>query len=110
MFATVDSKTLLVDPVDVEGKIARKTRAINIVQLGGNICDMDAFIDIGKRYGIAIVEDAVHAWGAEWNGKKIGSFGDITCFCLQGVNPTSKPIAGGERGMVTTNNREFYER
>ena len=110
MFAAVDSKILLVDPVDVERKIAWKTRAINIVQLGGNICNMDAFMDIGKRYGIAIVEDAVHASGAEWNGKKIGSFGDITCFSLQGVNPTSKPIAGGEGGMVTTNNRELYER
>jgi len=110
VFAAVDSKTLLVDPVDVERKIARKTRAINIVQLSGNICDMDAFMDIGKRYGIAIVEDAAHASGAEWNRKKIGSFGDITCFSLQGVNLTSKPIAGGEGGMVTSNNREFYER
>jgi dTDP-4-amino-4,6-dideoxygalactose transaminase len=71
---------------------------------------MDSFMDIWKRYGIAIVEDATHAWEAEWNGKKIGSFGDITCFSLQGVNPTSKPISGGEGGMVTTNNRKFYER
>ena len=109
MFAAVDPKTLLVDPVDVERKIARKACAINIVQLGGNICDMDAFMDIGKRYGMAIVEDAAHACGAEWNGKKIGSFGDITCFSLQRVNPISKPIAGGEGGMVITNNREFYE-
>ncbi len=110
VFADIDPKTLLVDPVDVERKITRRTRAINIVHLGGNICDMDAFLDIGKRYGIAIVEDAAHAAGAEWDGKRIGSFGDITGFSLQGVNPSGKPVAGGEGGMVTTNNREFYER
>lgn len=46
MFDAVDSKTLLIDPVDVERKIARKTCVINIVQLGGNICDMDVFMDI----------------------------------------------------------------
>ncbi|NQS89255.1 DegT/DnrJ/EryC1/StrS family aminotransferase [Patescibacteria group bacterium] len=110
VFADVDPKTLLIDPKDVERKITRRTRAINIVHLGGNICDMDAFLGIGRKYGIAIVEDAAHAHGAEWNGNKIGSIGDITCFSLQGVNPTGKPVAGGEGGIVTTNNREFYER
>ena len=110
VFADVDPETLLVDPADVERKITCKTQAINIVHLGGNLCDMDAFVDLGKRYGISIVEDAAHAAGAEWGGKKIGSFGDITCFSMQGANPNGKPIAGGEGGMVTTNNREFYER
>lgn len=110
VFADIDPETLLVDPKDVERKITRRTRAINIVHLGGNLCDMDAFLDIGKRYGIPIVEDAAHAAGAEWDGKKIGSFGDITCFSFQGVNPNGKPIAGGEGGAVTTNYREFYER
>jgi len=110
VFADIDPKTLLIDPKDVEKRITRRTRAINIVHLGGNVCDMDAFMEIGKRYGIAIVEDAAHACGAEWDGKKIGSIGDITCFSLQGVNPNGKPVAGGEGGVVTTNNREFYER
>ena len=110
VFADVDPKTLLIDPKDVEKKITRRTRAINVVHLGGNICDMDAFGEIGRKYGIAIVEDAAHAHGAEWDGKKIGNIGDITCFSLQGVNPTGKPVAGGEGGIVTTNNREFYER
>ena len=110
VFVDVDPKTILIDPKDVKKKITRCTRAINIVHLGGNICDMDALIEIGRRYGIAIVEDAAHAHGAEWDGEKIGSMGDITCFSLQGVNPTGKPVAGGEGGIVTTNNREFYER
>lgn len=110
VFADVDPRTLLVDPKDVERKITRRTRAINIVDLGGNICDMDAFLEIGRKNGIAIIQDAAHAHGAEWDGNKIGNIGDISCFSLQGVNPTGKPVAGGEGGMVTTNNREFYER
>lgn len=110
VFADVDPRTLLVDPKDVERKITRRTRAINIVHLGGNICDMEAFLKIGGKYGVAIVEDAAHAHGAEWDGNRIGSIGDITCFSLQGINPNGKPVAGGEGGIVTTNNREFYER
>jgi perosamine synthetase len=65
VFAAVDPKILLVDPVDVERKIARKTCAINIFQLGGNICDMDAFMDIGKRYGIAIGKNCSKRSGLE---------------------------------------------
>jgi dTDP-4-amino-4,6-dideoxygalactose transaminase len=71
---------------------------------------MDALMEIGRRYGIAIIEDAAHCTGAEWSGKKIGNVGDITCFSLQGMDPHGKPVSGGEGGIVTTNNRELYER
>lgn len=110
VFCDVDPKTLLMDPKDVERKITKRTRAINPVHVNGRVCDMDALMDIGKRYGIPIVEDAAHAAGAEWDGKKIGNVGDITCFSLQGIQPSGKPIGGGEGGIVTTNIREFYER
>jgi len=110
VFCDIDPKTLLIDPKDAENKITRHTRAINVIHMGGNVCDMDAFLEIGRKYGVAIVEDAAHAHGAEWDGKKIGSIGDITCFSLQGANPGGKGIAGGEGGIVTTSNREFYER
>ena len=110
IFCDIDPKSLLIDPKDAERKITRRTRAINIVHMGGNLCDMDAFLELGGKYGVAIVEDAAHAHGAEWDGEKIGNIGDITCFSLQGTNPYGKGIAGGEGGIVTTNNREFYER
>jgi len=110
VFCEVDPRNMLIDPKDAERRITKRTRAINVVHMGGNVCDMDAFLEIGKKYGIAIVEDAAHAHGAEWDGKKIGSIGDICCFSLQGITPTAKPVAGGEGGVVTTNNREFYER
>jgi len=110
VFSDIDPHTLLIDPKDVERRITQRTRAINPIHMGGNVCDMDALMDIGRRYGITIIEDAAHATGAEWDGKKIGNVGDITCFSLQGVNPGGKPVAGGEGGVVCTNNRELYER
>lgn len=110
VFCDIDPKTLLMDPEDVERRITKRTRAINPIHMNGRVCNMDALLDIGRRYGIPIVEDAAHAHGAEWEGKKIGNLGDIACFSLQGVTPGGKPVAGGEGGIVTTNNREFYER
>ncbi len=105
VFCDIDPKTLLIDPEDAERKITERTRAINPVHLNGRVCDMDAFMDIGRKYGLAIVEDAAHAHGSEWDGKKVGNIGDIACFSLQGTVPGGKPIAGGEGGIVTTNNR-----
>ncbi|MBC8231282.1 DegT/DnrJ/EryC1/StrS family aminotransferase [bacterium] len=110
VFCDIDPKTLLLDPNDVERKITKNTRAIVPVHMCGNVCDMDAFMDIGRRYGIAIIEDCAHATGAEWDGKKVGNVGDIGCFSLQGSNPGGKPVCGGEGGVTTTNNRELYER
>jgi len=110
VFCEIDPKTLLIDPEDAQKRITPRTRAIIPIHMNGRVCDMDALLDIGKRHGIAIVEDAAHCHGAQWNGKKIGSFGDIACFSLQGINPGGKPVSGGEGGIVTTNNREFYER
>jgi len=110
VFCEIDPKTLLMDPEDVEKRITPRTRAINPVHMSGKVCDMDALMEIGERYGIGIVEDAAHAAGCEWGGKKIGNVGDIACFSLQGVNPGGKPVAGGEGGIICTNNRELYER
>jgi len=110
VFCDVDPETLLIDPSDAERRITRHTRAIDAIHLWGQVCDMDALMAIGHRHGITIVEDAAHCTGAEWNGKKIGNAGDITCFSLQGSDPHGKPVSGGEGGIVTTNNRELYER
>jgi len=110
VFCEVDSKTLLIDPKDAEKRITERTRAINIIHMNGRVCDMDAFMSIGKKYGIAIVEDAAHAHGSEWDGKKVGNVGDIACFSMQGTTPDGKPTAAGEGGIVTTNSRELYER
>lgn len=113
VFCDVDPRNMLIDPKEAESKITERTKAIVAIHFGGNVCNMDALLEIGKKYNIPIVEDAAHAHGAKWDGKKIGSFGDITCFSLQGIYTTpqsGKPVAGGEGGVVTTNNAEYYER
>jgi len=110
VFAEPDPATLLMDPDDVERRITSRTRFILPIHMGGNLCNMDRYLEIGEKYGIAIIEDASHCHGAEWDGVKIGSVSDITCFSMQGANPTGKPVAAGEGGLLTTNNRELYER
>jgi len=110
VFADADPDTLLVNPEDIESKITGRTKAISVVHTHGRICDMDRLLEIGEKYDIPIVEDAAHAHGAEWDGQKIGAFGDIACFSLQATTPHGKPVAGGEGGVVTTNDRELYER
>lgn len=110
VFCEIDPKTLLIDPRDAERKITPRTRAINIIHMNGRVCDMDSFLAIGKKHGIAIVEDAAHAHGSEWDGKKVGNVGDIACFSMQGTTPGGKPVAAGEGGITVTNTRLFYER
>jgi len=110
VFCEVDPETLLMDPADAERRITPNTRVINPIHMGGNVCDMDALIAMGKKYGVVIVEDAAHAHGAEWEGKRIGNLGDVAGFSLQGRTPGGKPVAAGEGGVLTTNSREIYER
>jgi len=113
VFCDVDPRNMLIDPEDAKRRITERTRAIVAIHFNGNVCNMDRLLEIGSNYGVAVVNDAAHAHGAEWDDNKIGSFGDITCFSLQGITTTpqsGKPVAGGEGGVVTSNNRDFYER
>jgi dTDP-4-amino-4,6-dideoxygalactose transaminase len=110
VFCDIDPETLLIDPEDAEERITDRTAAICIIHLNGRICDMDRLLEIGEEYDLPIIEDAAHAHGTEWGGQKIGGFGDMACFSLQSTTPHGKPVAAGEGGVVTTNDREFYER
>ena len=110
IFCDIDPRTLLMDPAGVRKKITSRTRAINIIHLNGMVCDMEAYAKISEEYGIPLIEDASHAHGAEWDGKKIGNSAHITCFSLNGVNPKGKPVSGGEGGIATTNDRHSYQR
>ena len=105
-FADIDPDTLNIDPRTIEDKITPKTRAIFLVHLGGNPADMDPIMALGKKHNVPVVEDAAHAPGALYKGRKIGSIGDMTCFSFHSLkNMTS----GGEGGMLTTDNDEFAE-
>ena len=110
VFCDIDPDTLLADPADAEQRITSRTKAINIVHMNGKVCDMDTFRELSDEYDIPLVVDASHAHGASWGDQKVGSVGDIACFSIQGRVPIDKPVAGGEGGIVTTNDRELYER
>jgi dTDP-4-amino-4,6-dideoxygalactose transaminase len=102
----IDPKTYNIDPVRVEKAVTAKTRAILPVHYAGLPCDMDAIQDIARRRKLAVIEDAAHAAGSEYKGKKIGVVGDVTCFSFY---PT-KNMTSGEGGMVTTDDDALAER
>jgi len=95
-----------IDPDKIEGKITPKTKAIMPVHLYGHPCDMDWINDLAKDHNLYVIEDAAEAHGAEYRGKKVGSFGDIACFSFYG----NKIITTGEGGMCLTNNKELAEK
>ena len=86
--------------------ITSHTKAIIPVHLYGHPCDMDAIMEIAERHGLYIIEDAAEAHGAEYKGKKVGSFGNIACFSFYG----NKIITTGEGGMCLTNDEELAEK
>jgi len=106
VFADVQEDTLNIDPVDIERKITGRTKAIIPIHYGGYPADMDEILDIALEYDLYVIEDAAHACGAEYKGKKAGSLGDIGCFSFHAV----KNLATGDGGMITTNDKEVYEK
>ena len=105
VFADIDDSYNM-DPADVERKITPRTRAIIVVHLFGNPCDMDAMVEIAKRRRIALIEDCSQAHLAEYKGRYVGTIGDIGCFSFQ----QSKQMTTGDGGMTITSNPSYYER
>lgn len=106
VFADIDSKTYNLSVEDIRKKITDKTKAIIPVHYTGQACDMDAIMKIAREHNLIVIEDAAHALGTEYNGRKIGSIGDMTTFSFHPV----KHITTGEGGMVTTDSKELYEK
>lgn len=106
LFADIDPKTYNLDPNDVLEKISDKTKAIIVVHLYGQPADMKAFKEIAEDHGLYLIEDCAQAHGAEFEGQKVGTFGDIAAFSFY---PT-KNMTTGEGGMVVTNNDELARR
>ncbi|HUX19831.1 MAG TPA: DegT/DnrJ/EryC1/StrS family aminotransferase [Spirochaetia bacterium] len=105
IFADIDPRTNCVDPQKVDAAITPRTRAVIPVHMAGMPADMDSLTQIGKRHGIAVVEDAAQAHGAEWRGRKVGSIGDAGTFSFQ----LSKNMTAGEGGMITTNDETLLK-
>lgn len=106
VFADIDEKTFNLNPVKTEEKITPNTKAIIPVDLFGQIYNAEQMNEIAERYGLKILEDACQAVGAELNGKKAGSFGDMAAFSLY----ATKNMMSGEGGIITTDKDEYAEK
>ena len=106
VFAEIDPKTLSLDIDDVKHRITNKTKAILLVHQVGFPADIDAFQNLCNEHGLILIEDAACAIGSSYKGKKIGSHSDLVCFSFH----PRKVITTGDGGMITTSNKEYYDR
>ena len=84
VFVDIDPKTYCIDPAEVEATITSRAKAIIPVHLYGLTADMDPILEVAKDYDLAVIEDAAQAHGAEYKGRKAGSWGDMACFSFYG--------------------------
>lgn len=104
VFVDIDPKTHNLDVDQIEGKISDNTKAIIPVHIQGLPADMEEVLAIAKKYGLVVIEDACQAPGAEYHGRKVGTWGHLAGFSLN----KSKNFPAGEGGLFVTNNREFW--
>lgn len=105
IFVDAEKDTMNINPEEIEKHITEKTKAILIVHYTGRPCNMDAIMDIKKRYDLILIEDSAHAIEATYHSKPIGTFGDFGCFSFY----VTKNVVTGEGGMLVTNNKEYDE-
>lgn len=101
-----EPNTYNINPELIEKNITAKTKAIMMVHLFGHPCNIDPIKKIAKKYKLKIIEDAAESHGAEYKGKKTGSFGDVACFSFY----ANKIVTTGEGGMLITNNKKYWQR
>ena len=107
IFVDVNENTGNIDPKEIEKKINSKTKAILLVHLYGVPCQMDEINKIAKKHKLKVIEDASHAHGSIYKGKKIGSLSDAACFSAY---PSKTLGAFGNAGMITSDNKKFIEK
>ncbi len=106
VFAEVDPVYFCLDPEDVERKITARTRGIAVIHYAGMAADMERLQKIARKHKLFIIEDAAHAVGAYWNGKMLGTIGDIGVYSFHGT----KNISCGEGGVVLTNRKDLVDK
>ncbi|WGV24088.1 DegT/DnrJ/EryC1/StrS family aminotransferase [Halotia branconii] len=104
VFVDIDPVCYTIDVNQIEKAITERTKAILPVHLYGQPADMKPIMEIARRHGLTVIEDAAQAHGAEYKGQRIGSIGDIGCFSFY---PGKNLGAYGEGGMIVTNNPEY---
>jgi perosamine synthetase len=106
LFADIKEDTININPEEIKKKITEKTKALIPVDFTGLPAGLEEILQIADKNNLIVIEDASHAIGATYKGSKVGSISDMTVFSFHPV----KHITTGEGGMVTTNNKEYYER
>jgi UDP-2-acetamido-2-deoxy-ribo-hexuluronate aminotransferase len=107
VFVDIDPETMNIDPAEIEAKITKNTRAIIPVHIFGHPADMGKIMAIAKKHNLRVIEDCAQSFGADINGRKTGSFGDVGCFSFY---PSKNLGAFGDAGMVTLNDAELVDR
>ena len=107
VFVDIDLRTYNIVPTQIEAAITERTKAILPVHLYGQPAEMEEIMVIAQRHNLYVIEDCAQAIGAEDDGRRAGSFGDLACFSFY---PTKNLGAFGDAGLVTTNDPELAER
>ena len=106
VFVDIDPDTWCIDPEAIKRAITPRTKAIMLVHMFGHPARMDEIMSIAKEYGLKVIEDAAPSMGAEYKGRKTGTFGDCACFSFQGA----KIAVSGEGGVFVTNDEQLYKK
>ena len=102
----VNLENITIDLNDAKNKLSKRTAAIMPVHYAGDVGDLDDIYNFAKKNKIRVIEDAAHAFGSKYKNKKIGSFGDITCFSFDGI----KNITSGEGGCICSNDNDLISK
>ena len=105
VFASIDESFNL-NPEDFKKKITPRTKAVIVIHYQGAASRLDEIVEIAEEFGISVIEDVAQACGGSFKGRKLGKWGDISCFSLQ----SHKMIVSGDGGFLTTDNQELFEK
>lgn len=106
VFADIRPDTYNIDPEAIERLITPRTKGIVAVDFTGQAAEYDAILEICRKHGLTLIEDAAHAIGTKYKGQPVGSIADMTCFSFHPV----KTVTGGEGGAITTDDEALYRR
>lgn len=102
----IDPVTLTLDRHDAERRLTPRTKAVMPVHYSGGVGDLEGIYEFAKRNRLRVIEDAAHAFGTDHRGRRVGSFGDVSCFSFDGI----KNITSGEGGCIVTSDEQVLQR
>ncbi|MFC3342751.1 UDP-4-amino-4,6-dideoxy-N-acetyl-beta-L-altrosamine transaminase [Paenibacillus abyssi] len=106
VFADIHPETYNIDPEDISSKITTRTKAIIPVDYTGQPVQIDRIMELARDNGLVVIQDAAHSIGAEYKGRRVGSWADMTMFSFHPV----KHVTTGEGGIIVTNNEDYYKK